>query len=72
MVVHNEEGMFQLKGASAWWYWPLKVLDSDVQPLMLGKATVDGLGLTDTDPNPCPYHILTSTGGLEKAQRLTK
>jgi hypothetical protein len=33
---------------------------------MLGKAVVDGLGLTDVDLDPCPYHILTSMDGLEK------
>jgi hypothetical protein len=39
---------------------------------MLGKTTVDGLGLIDVNLDPCPYHILTSMGGLEKTQRLTK
>jgi hypothetical protein len=35
------------------------LLDFNVQPLMLGKTTVDGLGLTNADLDPCPYHILT-------------
>jgi hypothetical protein len=39
---------------------------------MLGKIVIDGLGLTNVDLDPCPYHILTSMGGLEEAQRLTK
>jgi hypothetical protein len=39
---------------------------------MLGKVDVDGLGLTNVELDPCPYHILTSMGGSEKAQRLTK
>jgi hypothetical protein len=39
---------------------------------MLGKTIVDGLGLIDADLEPCPYQILTSMGGLEKAWRLTK
>jgi hypothetical protein len=39
---------------------------------MLGKIIVDGLGLTDADFYPCPFKILTSMGGLKKAQRLTK
>jgi hypothetical protein len=39
---------------------------------MLGKVVVDGLGLTNVDLDPCPYHILTSMGGLEKTRRLTK
>jgi hypothetical protein len=38
---------------------------------MLGKV-VNGLGLINVDLNPCPYQILTSMGGLEKAQGLTK
>jgi hypothetical protein len=46
----DNEGMFQLKGPLAQWYQPLKVLlDSNVQPLMLGKTIVDGLGLIDAD-----------------------
>jgi len=43
------------------------LLDSGAQPLMLGKIIVDGFGLTNVDFDPCPYHILTSIGGLEKA-----
>ncbi len=48
------------------------MLDSNVQPLMLGKIVVDGLGLTNANLDPCPYQILTSMGGSKKAQRLTK
>ncbi len=59
--------MFQLKGALTQWYQSLRALDSDVQPLMLGKVVVDGLGLIDLDLDPCPYHILTSMGGSKKA-----
>jgi hypothetical protein len=33
---------------------------------MLGKVVVDGLGFIDANLDPCPYHILTSMGGLEK------
>jgi hypothetical protein len=73
VVVDNEEGVVQLKGALAQRYQPFRVLlDFGVQPLMLGKATVNGLGLTNVDLDPCPYHILTSMGGLEKTRRLTK
>jgi hypothetical protein len=42
-------------------------LDFGVQPLMLGKVAIDGLGLIDVDFNRCPYQILTSMGGLKKA-----
>jgi hypothetical protein len=64
VVMHNEDGVVQLKGALARRYQPLKVLlDYGVQPLMLSKTTIDGLGLIDGDIDPCPYHILTSMGG---------
>jgi hypothetical protein len=33
---------------------------------MLGKIVVDGIRLTNANLDPCPYHILTSMGGLEK------
>ncbi len=39
---------------------------------MLGKVVVEGFGLTNVDFEPCPYQILTSMGGLEKAQGLSK
>jgi hypothetical protein len=42
------------------------------QPLMLGKVAIDGLGLIDANLDPCPYHILTSMSGSEKAQKLIK
>ncbi len=62
-----------MKGALTKWYQPLRVLlDSGVQLLMSGKATVDGFGSTDVNLDPCPYHILTSRGGLEKTRGLTK
>jgi hypothetical protein len=72
VVVHNEEGMFQLKGALTRRCQPLRVLDFDVQPLMLSKTIVEWSWIDQHDLDPCPYHILTSMGGLEKAQRLTK
>jgi hypothetical protein len=48
------------------------LLDFGVQSLMLGKVAIDGLGLIGVDLDMCPYHILTSMGGLEKAQGLAK
>jgi hypothetical protein len=39
---------------------------------MLGKTTIDDLGLTNVDFHPCPYHSLTLMGGLEKTWGLTK
>jgi hypothetical protein len=63
VVVHNEEIMFQLWGALTTWYRPLMVLlDSGVQLMMLGKTTIDVIGLINVDLGPCPYHILTYIG----------
>jgi hypothetical protein len=39
---------------------------------MLGKIVVGGVGLTNAGFDPCPYHILTTMGGSEKALKLTK
>jgi len=73
LVLHNEERVVQLRGTLAWRYRPLTVLlDSGAQPLTLGKVIVDGFGLTNVDIDPCPYHILRSMGGTEKAWKLTK
>jgi len=48
------------------------LLDSSVQPLMLGKMAMKGFGLTNVDLKPCPYQILTLMNELEKAWGLTK
>jgi hypothetical protein len=48
------------------------LLDFGVQPLMLGKANIDGLRLTNADLDQFPYHILTSMGGLKKVGGLAK
>jgi hypothetical protein len=71
VVVHNEEGMFwrghqhdDTDPLGCWilmsnhWCWT--------------KLLLNGLGLINIDLDPCPYHILTSMGGSEKTQRLTK
>ncbi len=73
LVVHNEKGVFQLKGALTHKYWPHKVLlDFSVQPLMLGKVVIEGLKLINVDLEPFPYQILTYMGGPQKEQGLTK
>jgi hypothetical protein len=48
------------------------LLDSRTQPLMLGKAILEGLRLTDANLEPCSYQILTSMGGSKRAQGITK
>ncbi len=72
VVMHDEEGVFQSKGASTHYQPHMVLLDSNFQPLMLGKAIVDDLGLTNVNFNPCPYHILTLMNGSKMVQRLTK
>jgi hypothetical protein len=47
-------------------------LDLGVQPLMLGKTTMDGFGLIDVNLEPCTYQNLTSMGGSKKAQGVIK
>ncbi len=65
--------MVQLMRASTCRYRPLRMLlDTGVQPLMLGKATIEGFRLTNANLDPFPYHILTSMGGLKKARGLAK
>jgi hypothetical protein len=45
-----------MKGVSKQYYRPQKVfLDSQVQPLMLGKVIVEGLLMTDVNLEPCMY-----------------
>jgi hypothetical protein len=43
MVVWNQEGVFEMKGVSKQYYRLYKILlDSRVQPFMLGKVTMEG------------------------------
>ncbi len=73
VVVHNEEIMFQLKGASTCWHQPHKLLlDSSVQPLMLGKVTIDGLGLTDVNLDPCPYQNFDIHGWVREVMKVNQ
>jgi hypothetical protein len=46
MVLRNHKGVFHMKGGSKRYYRPQNILlDLGVQPLMLGKVVVEGLGL---------------------------
>jgi hypothetical protein len=54
VVVHNQKGVIHMKGGSRQYYQRHRILlDSGVQPLMLGKATVEGLRLTNVNLEPC-------------------
>jgi hypothetical protein len=48
------------------------LLDSGVQPLMLGASAIEGLGLTKDALEKCPWTISTSMGGTEHATGITK
>ena len=52
---------------------PLRVMmDSGAQPVMIGKGLAGNLGLTPTNLDPCPFTIVTSVGGTERAIGYTK
>ena len=52
---------------------PLRVMmDSGAQPVMIGKGLADSLGLTPANLDPCPFTIVTSVGGTERATGYTK
>ncbi len=45
-----------MKGVLKQYYRPQRILlDLRAQPLMLGKAVMEGLKLTDVDLEPCSY-----------------
>ena len=51
---------------------PLRVmLDSGAQPVMIGKQLAQDLGLGAADLEPCPFTIVTSVWGTEKAMGYT-
>lgn len=45
------------------------MLDSSVQPLMLGKVAMYGLGLTNVNFKPCPYQIFDVYGWIKKGSK---
>ena len=52
---------------------PLRVmLDSGAQLVMIGKQIAQDLGLGAADLEPCPFTIVTSVGGTEKATGYTR
>jgi hypothetical protein len=62
-VIHNEDGVFQLRGVLGQCYGSQRILlDLGVQLLMLGKVLEEGLGLINVDLELCPYSILMSMG----------
>jgi hypothetical protein len=65
VVVHKENGVFQLKEVFGQHYQPQRILlDLGAQLLMLGKGTMEGLGSPNANLGLCPYQILTSMGKL--------
>jgi len=52
---------------------PLRVMmDSGAQPVMIGKRLAQELGLSAADLEPCPFTIVTSVGGTERAIGYTR
>ena len=51
---------------------PHVMLDSGAQPVMIGKQLAKDLGLRADDLEPCPFSIVTSVGGTEKAMGYTR
>ena len=45
---------------------------TDAQPVMIGKGLAYSLGLTSANLDPCPFTIVTSVGGTERATGYTK
>jgi hypothetical protein len=73
VVVDNSQGIFQLVGPKGKVFVPRRVLlDSGVQPLMLGASAVAGLELTKDTLEERPWTISTSMGGKERATGITK
>jgi hypothetical protein len=73
VVVDNSQGIFQLVGSKRKVFVPRRVLlDSGVQPLMLGVFAIEGLGLTKDTLEKWPWTISTSMGGTEHATAITK
>jgi hypothetical protein len=73
VVVNNSQGIFQLVGPKGKVFVPRRVLlDSGVQPLMLGASAVAGLKFTKDTLEECPWIISTSMGGTERATGITK
>jgi hypothetical protein len=48
------------------------MMDSGAQPVMIGKGLADSLKLTPTNLDPCPFKIVISVGGTERATSYTK
>ena len=72
VMVDNRNGVVQLVGPLGQVFTPTRILlDSGAQPLMFGRAAIEGLGLTKETLELCPFTINTSTGGSEKAYGLT-
>ena len=72
VVVNNSNGLLQIVGPGGKIFTPQRVLlDSGAQPLMLGKAATDALGLHEGTLEACPFTINTSMGGSERATGIT-
>jgi hypothetical protein len=73
VVVDNPQGIFQLVGPKGKVFVPRRVLlDSGVQPLMLGAFVIVGLEFTKHTLEEYPWTISIFMGGTERAIGITK
>jgi hypothetical protein len=63
-MLDKQSGIFRLVSPTGQVYRLDQVLlDSNAQPLMLGKTTCIGLGIQRLELEPCSFQILASFGG---------
>ena len=69
----NEGHVFLVSQSKAPAVYPQRVLmDTDAQPVMLGKILAAELGLVASDLDSCPSMVATSLGGTEQPRGITK
>lgn len=73
LVNDNNVLVVSRTGGNATRATPLRVMmDSGAQPVMIGKRLAQELGLSAADLEPCPFTIVTSVGGTERATGYTR
>ena len=73
LVNDNNVLVVSRTGGNTTWATPLQVMmDSGAQLVMIGKWCAQDLDLTATNLEPCPFTIVTSVGGTERAIGYTR
>ena len=69
----NSRHVFSVVRCNGSRVYPQKVLlDTEAEPIMLGKNLVESLGIKAEDLDLCPITIATSLGATKHPTRLTK